>query len=119
MPLLRESSPLAASLAPMIVRLVTATVKAERAGAFNELMRQQLPSLRRSPGLVYAKLARRMNGDAQEVMLYEEWRDTPSLYRWTGPDLTRPRLVAGAEELADSVTIVHYEALDIVPEVDP
>jgi hypothetical protein len=31
----------------------------------------------------------------------------------------RPRLVAGAEELATSVTIVHYEALDIEPEVDP
>jgi quinol monooxygenase YgiN len=103
----------------MIVRLVTATVKAERAGAFNELMRQQLPSLRQSPGLVYAKLARRMDGDSQEVMLYEEWRDTTSLYQWTGPELMRPRLVPGAEELATSVTIVHYEALDIEPAVDP
>lgn len=103
----------------MIVRLVTATVKAERAGAFNELMRQQLPSLRQSPGLVYAKLARRMDGDIQEVVLYEEWRDTASLYGWTGPELLRPRLVPGAEELATSVTIVHYEALDIEPYLDP
>jgi quinol monooxygenase YgiN len=103
----------------MIVRLVTATVKAERAGAFNELMRQQLPSLRQSPGLVYAKLARRMDGDSEEVVLYEEWRDTTSLYQWTGPELMRPRLVPGAEELATSVTIVHYEALDIEPAVDP
>jgi heme-degrading monooxygenase HmoA len=103
----------------MIVRIVTATVKAERAGAFNELMRQQLPSLLQSPGLVYAKLARRMEGDSEEVLLYEEWRDTTSLYGWTGPELLRPRLVAGAEELATSVTIVHYEALDIEPEVDP
>jgi quinol monooxygenase YgiN len=103
----------------MIVRLVTATVKAERAGAFNELMRQQLPSLRQSPGLVYAKLARRMDGDSEEVVLYEEWRDTTSLYQWTGPELMRPRLVPGAEELATSVTIVHYEALDIEPGVDP
>ena len=103
----------------MIVRLVTATVKAERAGAFNELMRQQLPSLRQSPGLVYAKLARRMEGDTEEVVLYEEWRDTASLYGWTGPELLRPRLVPGAEELATSVTIVHYEALDIEPGVDP
>lgn len=103
----------------MIVRLVTATVKAERAGAFNELMRQQLPTLRQSPGLVYAKLARRIEGDTEEVMLYEEWRDTTSLYQWTGPELMRPRLVRGAEELATSVTIVHYEALDIEPNVDP
>jgi heme-degrading monooxygenase HmoA len=103
----------------MIVRLVTATVKAERAGAFNELMRQQLPSLRQSPGLVYAKLARRIDGDSEEVVLYEEWRDTTSLYTWTGPELMRPRLVPGAEELATRITIVHYEALDIEPGVDP
>jgi heme-degrading monooxygenase HmoA len=103
----------------MIVRLVTATVKAERAGAFNELMRQQLPSLRQSPGLVYAKLARRIDGDSEEVVLYEEWRDTTSLYTWTGPELMRPRLVPGAEELATSITIVHYEAIDIEPQVDP
>lgn len=94
-------------------------MKAERAGAFNELMRQQLPTLRQSPGLVYAKLARRIEGDTEEVMLYEEWRDTTSLYQWTGPELMRPRLVRGAEELATSVTIVHYEALDIEPNVDP
>ena len=103
----------------MIVRLVTATVKAERAGAFNELMRQQLPSLRQSPGLVYAKLARRMDGDSEEVVLYEEWRDTTSLYTWTGPELMRPRLVPGAEDLATRITIVHYEAIDIEPVVDP
>jgi quinol monooxygenase YgiN len=103
----------------MIVRLVTATVKAERAAAFNELMRQQLPTLRQSPGLVYAKLARRIEGDSEEVVLYEEWRDTTSLYQWTGPELMRPRLVPGAEELATSVTILHYEALDIEPQVDP
>jgi quinol monooxygenase YgiN len=103
----------------MIVRLVTATVKAERAGVFNELMRQQLPTLRQSPGLVYAKLARRIEGDTEEVMLYEEWRDTTSLYQWTGPELMRPRLVPGAEEIATSVTIVHYEAIDIEPVVDP
>jgi heme-degrading monooxygenase HmoA len=103
----------------VIVRIVTAKVKAERAGAFNELMRQHLPTLRQSKGLVYAKLARRMHDDAEEVVLYEEWRDTASLYEWTGPELTRPRLVPGAEELATSVTIVHYEALDKVPEVDP
>ena len=97
----------------MIVRLVMATVKAERAGEFNALMRMQLPSLRRSPGLVYAKLARRIRGDSEEVVLYEEWRDTASLYEWTGPELTRARLEPGAEELATSLSVVHYEALDI------
>ena len=99
----------------MIVRLVTATVKAERAGTFNALMRAQLPELRRSPGLVYVKLARRIRGDSEEVLLYEEWEDTASLYDWTGPEITRARLQPGASELITSLSIVHYEALDRDP----
>jgi heme-degrading monooxygenase HmoA len=103
----------------MIVRLVTATVKAERAATFNELMRAQLPAIRQSPGLLYVKLARRVQGESEEVLLYQEWQDTASLYGWTGPELTQPRLLPGAEELATSLSVVHYEALDIAPEVDP
>jgi quinol monooxygenase YgiN len=99
----------------MIVRLMTATVKAERAGTFNALMRAQLPALRRSPGLVYAKLARRIQGESEEVLLYEEWHDTASLYDWTGPEVTRPRLEPAAEELASSLSVVYYEALDVQP----
>jgi quinol monooxygenase YgiN len=99
----------------MIVRLVTATVKAERAGTFNALMRAQLPELRRSPGLVYVKLARRIRGDSEEVLLYEEWKDTAALYQWTGPEITRARLQPGAAELVTSLSIVHYEALDVDP----
>ena len=55
----------------MIVRLVTATVKAERAGAFNALMRAQLPALRSSPGLVYVKLARQAFAGHDHVLLFE------------------------------------------------
>jgi quinol monooxygenase YgiN len=102
----------------MIVRLVTATVKAERAGTFNALMRAQLPALRQSRGLVYVKLARRIRGDSEEVILYEEWQDTASLYDWTGPEITRARLEPGAAELITSLSIVHYEALDVEPPTD-
>ena len=84
----------------------------DRAGSFNALMRAQLPVLRQCPGLVYVKLARRIDGDLEEVMLYEEWRDTASLYGWAGPHVTRPRMLPGAEELVIDLTITHYEALD-------
>lgn len=104
-----------ASLRSMIVRLVTATVKAERAATFNALMRAQLPVLRQSPGLVYAKLARRIRGDSEEVLLYEEWHDTEALYGWAGPEITRARLDPAAAELVTTLSIVHYEALDIDP----
>ena len=92
----------------MIVRLVTARVSTDRAGSFNALMRAQLPILREHPGLVYVKLARRIDGDVEEVVLYEEWKDTASLYGWTGP---------GAEDLVSDLDIKHYEALDVDPTI--
>jgi antibiotic biosynthesis monooxygenase (ABM) superfamily enzyme len=99
----------------MIVRVVTARVSTDRAGSFNALMRAQLPILREHPGLVYVKLARRIEGDIEEVLLYEEWRDTASLYGWTGPEVTRPRMLPGAEDMVSDIKITHYEALDIEP----
>jgi antibiotic biosynthesis monooxygenase (ABM) superfamily enzyme len=102
----------------MIVRVLTATLKPERAGLFNELMRTQLPILREYPGLRYAKLSRRILGSEQEVLLFEEWRDTASLYAWAGPDLERPRLLPGAEDLVLDLRVAHYEALDIDPDPD-
>jgi hypothetical protein len=100
----------------MIVRVLTATLKADQAGLFSELMRTQLPLLREHPGLRYAKLARRIRGGEQEVCLFEEWADTASLYGWAGPDLERPRLLPGAEELVIDLRVAHYEALDLDPE---
>jgi antibiotic biosynthesis monooxygenase (ABM) superfamily enzyme len=102
----------------MIVRVLTATLKPERAGLFNELMRTQLPILREYPGLRYAKLSRRILGSEQEVLLFEEWQDTASLYAWAGPDLERPRLLPGAEDLVIDLRVAHYEALDIDPDPD-
>ena len=100
----------------MILRVLTATVRQERADPFNELMRQQLPILREHPGLLYVKLARRLQGADEEVILVEEWRDTASLYGWTGPELLKPRLLPGAEDLVTDLRVLHYEALDIEPD---
>lgn len=99
----------------MILRVLTATVKQERAGTFNELMRKQLPILREHEGLVWVKLARRIIGREEEVILVEEWRDAAALYGWIGADPDRPRLLPGAEELVTDLRISHYEALDIDP----
>ncbi len=81
-------------------------------------MRQQLPILHQQDGLVYVKLARRMLGSNEEVVLFEEWRDASAMYAWTGPDITRPRLLPGAESLIDDLVITHYEALDVEPGLD-
>jgi len=84
----------------------------------HQLMRQQLPILHQQDGLVYVKLARRLLGSNEEVILFEEWRDSASMYAWAGPDLTRPRLLPGAESLIEDLVITHYEALDIEPPAD-
>jgi hypothetical protein len=70
-----------------------------------------LPILREQDGLVHVLMARRLVGTAQEIVLYQEWRDVDAMYAWTGPDIGRPRLLQGAEELVESLTITHYEAL--------
>jgi antibiotic biosynthesis monooxygenase (ABM) superfamily enzyme len=102
----------------MIVRVVTARVRADRAAAFNAILRQQLPILREQPGLVYTKLVRQVDTDGENVLLFEEWRDTAALYAWAGPLITKARLLPGAEELVERLEINHYEALDIDPEED-
>jgi hypothetical protein len=99
----------------VIVRVLTAKVPTSSAGRLHDLMRQQLPILRDQRGLVYVKLARRLLGSTEELVLFEEWRDASSMYAWTGPDLARPRLLPGSEELIEDLQITHYEALDIEP----
>ena len=100
----------------MIIRLLTAHVKPGRVSHFNAVIRTQLPILREQPGLVYVKLARRLEADGGEiVILFEEWRDPDSVYAWAGPNLARPRLPAGAEESLSDLQVLHYESLDVIP----
>jgi hypothetical protein len=101
----------------MILRVLTARVPNENIGQFNELLRAQLIELREQPGLVYAKLARRLADDkTEEVMLVEEWSTTADLFEWTHGRLTVPRLLPGTEALVENLVISHYEALDVSPE---
>jgi quinol monooxygenase YgiN len=96
----------------VIVRVLRAQVRPGRVGAFNVVFRRQVALLREQPGLVYLKLARRLEPDGgQEAVLFEEWADAASLYAWVGPDLSAPRLVPGARELIDDLSVSHFEVL--------
>lgn len=97
----------------MIIRVLTATVSSEASGRVHELMREQLPLLHAQDGLIYVKLARRLIGNVEEIILFEEWRDVSAMYAWTGPNIERPRLLPGAEDLISDLRITHFEALDI------
>lgn len=98
----------------MIVRVLRARVRAGKVGAFNAVFRHQVTLLREQPGLVYVKLARRLQPDgSQDAVLFEEWQDAASLYAWVGPNLAEPRLIPGSAELIDELIVAHYEALDV------
>jgi hypothetical protein len=97
----------------VIVRVLTANVQINRSGQLHELMRRQLPLLRSYDGLVYVKLARRMEGQTEQIVLIEEWQDAQAMYAWTGPNVAVARLLPGTAELIDQLSITHYEALDI------
>jgi hypothetical protein len=96
----------------VIVRVLRANVRAGRVGAFNALFRRQVALMREQRGLVYVKLARRLQADGgEEAVLFEEWQDAASLYGWVGPNLAEPRLVPGVRELVDEIHVAHYEVL--------
>jgi heme-degrading monooxygenase HmoA len=100
----------------VIVRVLQARVSSRNIGPFNELIRGELAELHQQPGLVYAKLARRLEENGgEEVVLFEEWRTPADVWEWTGGRLNRPRFLPGTEELIDELTISHYEALDVDP----
>jgi heme-degrading monooxygenase HmoA len=100
----------------MILRVLNAHVRKGDIGEFNDLLRAQLAELRTQPGLLYAKLARRLEDDgSEEVVLIEEWRTPADLFEWTRGRLNQPRLLPGTEALVANLVITHYEALDISP----
>jgi quinol monooxygenase YgiN len=96
----------------MIVRILTARVPHNKAGQFEAVLRAQLPVMRAMDGLVYVKLARQAHATHDDVLLFEEWRDAAALYGWAGAHVEQPRLLPGAEGLAEFVAVTHYEALD-------
>jgi hypothetical protein len=96
----------------LIVRVLRAKVRSDRVSTFNAVLRRQVELLREQPGLLYVNLARRLKPDgSQEAILFEEWQDAESLYRWVGPNLVEPRLLPGARELMEELVVAHYECL--------
>ena len=107
------------TLRSMIVRLVTATVRTDRAGSFNALMRAAVPILREHPGLVYVKLARRDRGRRRGGAALRGVAEYRRALRVDRAEIWRSReFIPGAEELVTDVPGVHYEALDIDPPFD-
>lgn len=98
----------------MIVRVIKVRATAGRVGQLNALMRRRQAEIRDQPGVVYTKLARRLEPDGgEEVVLIEEWRDPGALYAWAGSDISDPRLAEGSGDSVLDASVTTYESLDI------
>ena len=101
----------------MIVRIVTARVPSTMTNAVHARIREAwLPALRSQPGVAYVKLARRIDGDGERLVLITEWRTVADLYRWAGDDLDAQHLAEGDASLIEEWKIEHYESLDLLPD---
>lgn len=101
----------------MLVRVLTAQVAADNVGEANTRMRPLMDELHAQPGLVYAKLARRLLPDgSEELLLVEEWRTPADLFAWTGGQLQRARLPRDLRGLFRELTLTMFESLDRLPE---
>ena len=100
----------------MIVRVLTARVTGRDAPAVVVALRETLLELQKQPGMEYAKLARRLVDDGEDLVLFEEWATPADLYRWTGGDLRQPRFQRDVTALLPNLVITHYESLDRTPE---
>jgi hypothetical protein len=77
-------------------------------------MRRRQAELRDQPGVVYTKLARRLEPDGgEEVILIEEWRVPGALYAWAGSDISDPRIGDESGDSVLDVSVTTYESLDI------
>ncbi len=101
----------------MIVRIVSAVVPPELTSAVHAHIREEwLPGLRSQPGMVYVKLARRLDQAGERLMLITEWRTVADLYRWAGDDIDTRHLAEGHEPLVQHWDIQHFESLDLLPD---
>ena len=67
----------------MILRLLTLRVRAGREAAFVEQADQVTEWAKTIPGLRYVRVARRVEPDGSQVVLFVmEWQDAESLYAW-------------------------------------
>jgi heme-degrading monooxygenase HmoA len=98
----------------VIVRVFEGVVVSPNEADFVRFLRDEaLPELRGAPGLVYAKVGRKVLPQGIRVLVVSEWRTPAALYAWVGPDLQFPRIVAAHLEWLKEYSITHYEALDV------
>ena len=98
----------------MIIRLVRARIAPGRSADFHAQVRDEgLPHLLAGPGLVGLHIGRRDEDGEELAVLVSVWRDWETLTSTLGEDATRPYLLTPESGLVTSVTVEHFEALEL------
>jgi hypothetical protein len=109
----------------MIVRVLSVRIAKDRGAEFHAFVRDRgLPRIQVHPGLVSVHVGRRADGPAELAIVVTVWRDWESIMDALGPDPSQPYMLTPESELIDTVTVEHFEAIDLPPldraqEADP
>jgi heme-degrading monooxygenase HmoA len=98
----------------MIVRILRARVRAERAFVFRQRALAKLTAARQVDGLIDARLVTQSGPIEHEFVFISRWRSMEPLYAWAGGKdlLARPIYFDDLEEFLVEFDIQHYIELE-------
>jgi heme-degrading monooxygenase HmoA len=69
-------------------------------------------------GLLGISIGRRLAGGAMHVITLTVWRDLEAIEAFSGPDAGRPVFLTGSEEMVETWSLHHYDAVETPEEAD-
>jgi heme-degrading monooxygenase HmoA len=95
----------------MIIRVFEGRLKA---GGEQEFMAGERTLLLRTDveGLIGVSIGRRLSGGQMNVITLSVWQDRESIERFAQSDVDRPVFLTGSQDLVESWSLDHYEAMD-------
>jgi hypothetical protein len=101
----------------MIIRVFEARL---RPGREHDFMAGERELLGRTDidGLLGVSIGRRLAGGAMHVITLTVWRDLAAIETFANRDTARPVFISGSEEMVETWTLHHYDAVETAEEVD-
>ena len=95
----------------MIIRVFEGRL---RPGSEHDFMAGERGLLARTDidGLLGATIGRRLSGGAMHVITLTVWRDAEALERFATSDTSQPVFVSGSQDLVETWSLAHYDAVD-------
>jgi heme-degrading monooxygenase HmoA len=69
-------------------------------------------------GLLGVSIGRRLAGGAMHVITLTVWRDLEAIEAFSGTDVEQPVFLTGGEEMVETWSLHHYDAVETPEEAD-